>query len=35
MKDIVGIGRGSRWADRLGTIAVMLWWVLAATGLLL
>ncbi len=35
MKGFIDIGRGPRWADRVGTIAVVAWWVLAAGGLLL
>ena len=35
MKEMPGIGRGPRWVDRLGTIAVMAWWVLAMAGTLL
>jgi|PlaIllAssembly_1097288.scaffolds.fasta_scaffold438615_2 hypothetical protein len=32
MNDRLGFGGGARWADRLGTTAVLTWWLLTLGG---
>jgi hypothetical protein len=35
MNERLTIGRSAGWADRLGTTAVLAWWVLTIGGILL